>query len=279
MTGPSDEQAAKGAARGRLQGKVAVVLGAGQTAGDTIGNGRATAVLFAREGAKVAVVDVDRGAAEATAAQIRTEGGDAWVEVVDATNESDCRDLVSRVLGRVERIDVLHNNVGIGGGDSSPTRIEEADWDRILAVNLKSVVLPCKHVVPVMREQGSGVITNISSAGAVCYMPTVAYKVSKAGVNAYTQTLAIGNAKYGVRANVIMPGLMNTPMAIEGISRALGVPKEELIAQRDAQVPLRKQMGTAWDVAYAALFLASDEARFITGVVLPVDGGQTARVG
>jgi NAD(P)-dependent dehydrogenase (short-subunit alcohol dehydrogenase family) len=130
-----------------------------------------------------------------------------------------------------------------------------------------------------MRRQRSGAIVNISSIAAVCATPIVAYKVSKAGINAYTQSLAVGNAKHGIRANVIMPGLMNTPMAIEGISRALGVDREALIRQRDAQVPLLGKMGTAWDVAYAALFLASDEARFITGVALAVDGGQSARVG
>jgi NAD(P)-dependent dehydrogenase (short-subunit alcohol dehydrogenase family) len=155
----------------------------------------------------------------------------------------------------------------------------EEDWDRILAVNLKSVVLPCKHVLPVMRKQAGGAITNVSSIAAVCSTGIVAYKTSKAGVNAYTQALAVGNAKYGIRANVIMPGLMNTPMAIEGISSALGMPKQELVRRRDAQVPLRGKMGTAWDVAHAALFLASDEAGFITGVALPVDGGQSARVG
>jgi NAD(P)-dependent dehydrogenase (short-subunit alcohol dehydrogenase family) len=130
-----------------------------------------------------------------------------------------------------------------------------------------------------MREQRSGVITNVSSIAAVCATGIVAYKTSKAGVNAYTQSLAVGNAKYGIRANVIMPGLMNTPMAIEGIAGALGIDRETLIRQRDAQVPLGRRMGTAWDVAHAALFLASDEAGFITGVALPVDGGQSARVG
>ena len=141
------------------------------------------------------------------------------------------------------------------------------------------MVFPCKHILPVMREQGAGSIINISSIAAICSTPLVAYKTSKAGINAYTQSLAVGNAKYGIRANVIMPGLMNTPMAIEGISRATGVEKSTLIAQRDARVPLGAKMGSAWDVAYAALFLASDEARFITGVMLPVDGGQSARRG
>jgi NAD(P)-dependent dehydrogenase (short-subunit alcohol dehydrogenase family) len=154
-----------------------------------------------------------------------------------------------------------------------------SNWDRILAVNLKSVVLPCKAALPTLRAQRSGSIINISSVAAVCSTPGVAYKASKAALNAYTQSLAIGNAKYGIRANVIMPGLMNTPMAIEGISAMTGIDKAELIARRNAMVPLGGKMGDAWDVAYAALYLASDEARFVTGIALAVDGGQSARVG
>jgi NAD(P)-dependent dehydrogenase (short-subunit alcohol dehydrogenase family) len=264
---------------GRLADKVAVVVGAGQTPGDTIGNGRATAILFAREGARVLAVDCRLDSAEETVKRIEAEGGVARACEADATREADCQALVAACVASWGRIDVLHNNVGIAGGDTGPAHVDEAAWDRILAVNLKSVVLPCKHVLPVMRRQGGGAITNISSAAAVCSVGIVAYKTSKAGVNAYTQALAIGNAQYGIRANVIMPGLMNTPMAIEGISRALGIPKQELVRARDAQVPLGAKMGTAWDVAHAALFLASDEARFITGVALPVDGGQSARVG
>jgi NAD(P)-dependent dehydrogenase (short-subunit alcohol dehydrogenase family) len=268
-----------GANGGRLAGKVAIVVGAGQTPGETIGNGRATAVLFAREGARVVVVDANADAAAETVAQIESEGGEAIARIADATCADDCREFIAFAAERWGRIDVLHNNVGIGTGDAGPTKIEEDAWDRILSVNLKSVVLPCKFVLPVMRGQQTGAITNVSSVGAVCTMPTVAYKTSKAGVNAYTQSLALSNAKYGIRANVIMPGLMNTPMAIEGISQALGVSKAELIAKRDAQVPLRGKMGSAWDVAHAALFLASDEAGFITGVALAVDGGQSARIG
>jgi NAD(P)-dependent dehydrogenase (short-subunit alcohol dehydrogenase family) len=264
---------------GRLAGKLALVMGAGQTPGETIGNGRATAVLMAREGARVVAVDLRLPAAEETVAQIREEGFEASAAQADVTRDDECEALIAECARRYGRIDVLHNNVGIGGGDAGPTHVREEDWDRILSVNLKSVVFPCKHVLPVMREQHGGSIVNVSSIAAVCSTGIVAYKTSKAGVNAYTQSLAIGNAKYGIRANVIMPGLMNTPMAIEGISRALGIPKEELIRQRDAQVPLGGRMGTAWDVAYAALFLHSDEARFITGVALPVDGGQSARVG
>lgn len=264
---------------GRLAGKVAIVMGAGQTPGDTVGNGRATAVLFAREGARVVAVDLRLEAAEQTVADIRGEGGEAEAVCADATREADVAPLVAEVARRYGRIDVLHNNVGIGAGDPGPAHVVEDVWDRILGVNLKSVVFPCKHVLPVMREQKGGAITNISSIAAVCATPTVAYKASKAAINAYTQSLAVGNAKYGIRANVIMPGLMETPMAIEGISQALGIEKAKLIAQRNAAVPLGGRMGTAWDVAWAAVFLASDEARFVTGAVLPVDGGQSARVG
>jgi NAD(P)-dependent dehydrogenase (short-subunit alcohol dehydrogenase family) len=264
---------------GRLEGKVAVVVGAGQTPGDTIGNGRATAILFAREGARVLAVDHRLDSAQETVALIRDEGGEAEAFAADATRESNCEAFLADAVKRWGRVDVLHNNVGIGGGDSGPAHLSEEAWDRILEVNLKSVILPCKHVLPIMRAQGSGAIINISSIAAVCATPIVAYKASKAGINAYTQSLALGNAKHGIRANVIMPGLMNTPMAIEGISSALGVPKDDLIRARDAQVPLLGKMGTAWDVAHAALFLASDEAGFITGVSLAVDGGQSARIG
>jgi NAD(P)-dependent dehydrogenase (short-subunit alcohol dehydrogenase family) len=264
---------------GRLESKVAIVVGAGQTPGDTLGNGRATALLFAREGARVVAVDRRLESARETVEQIEAEGGEAVALAADATHEPDCRQFVARCVERFGRLDVLHNNVGIGGGDAGPAHVDEEAWDRILSVNLKSVVFPCKHALPVMRRQQSGAIVNISSIAAVCSTSIVAYKTSKAGINAYTQSLAVGNAKHGIRANVIMPGLMNTPMAIEGISEATGVPKEDLIRQRDAMVPLGGKMGTAWDVAHAALFLASDEARFITGVALPVDGGQSARVG
>jgi len=264
---------------GRLEDRVAVVVGAGQTPGDTMGNGRATAILFAREGARVLAVDRRLDSAQETVALIEAEGGVAQALEADATQEEACEAMVAQGVERFGRIDVLHNNVGIGDGDAGPAHVDEAGWDRILEVNLKSVVLPCKHALPVMRAQGAGSIINVSSIAAVCTTPQVAYKASKAAMNAYTQSLAVGNARHGIRANVIMPGLMETPMAIEGISRATGVPKPDLIARRNAQVPLGGRMGTAWDVAYAALFLASDEAKFITGVALPVDGGQSARVG
>ncbi len=264
---------------GRLEDKVAVVVGAGQTPGQTIGNGRATAVLFAREGARVLLVDRRPEAAEETQKQIRDEGGQADVFGADVSHEADCRALAQAALDRFGRIDILHNNVGIGEGDRGPVHLEEEVWNRIHDVNLKSMFLTCKHVLPSMRERRSGVITNISSIAAICSVGMLAYKTSKAGVNALTHSLALGNARYGIRVNGIMPGLMNTPMAIEGNIRARGVDRDDVIRERDAMVPLGGKMGTAWDVAHAALFLASDEASFITGVLLPVDGGQSARIG
>jgi len=264
---------------GRLDGKVAIVVGAGQTPGRTIGNGRATALLFAREGARVMLIDRRLDSALETQRMIEAEGGDCFAFEADVTDEERCGEAARACVERYGRIDILHNNGGIGEGDSGPVHLSEETWDRITGVNMKSVFLMCKHVLPVMREQGGGVITNISSVAAIASTGLVAYKTSKAAVNAFTQALATGNARYGIRANAILPGLMNTPMAVEATAARLGVSVEEVVATRDRRVPLGGKMGTAWDVAYASLFLASDEARFITGVLLPVDGGQSVRVG
>ena len=266
----------------RLKGKAAIVVGAGQTAGDTIGNGRATAVLFAREGADVLLVDCNGESARETQSLIERDrtGGRSSVFEADATSEAACRAMIDACLAVYGRIDILHNNVGIGTGDRELTVLDEGAWDHILSVNLKTAFLACKNVLPVMRKQESGAIINVSSLAAVAAaVDLTAYKVSKAGLNALTQVLAIGNARYGIRVNAIQPGLIDTPMAIESLSRERGIPKDELIRDRHMRVPLRGKMGTAWDVANAAVFLASDEAQFITGVVLPVDGGQAARVG
>jgi NAD(P)-dependent dehydrogenase (short-subunit alcohol dehydrogenase family) len=263
----------------RLNDKVAVVVGAGQTPGDELGNGRAAALLFAREGARVLGVDRDLDSARETEEMIRADGGEAESLKADITAEADCRAIADGVRERFGRVDILLNNVGIGTGDAPATELEEETWRRILDTNLSGMFLTCKHVLPLMREQGSGVIVNVSSIAAIAAYPMLAYKVSKAAVNAMTTQLAITNAEHGVRVNAIMPGLMNTPMAIESIARATGMDKAELIRRRDARVPLGRKMGTAWDVAYCALFLASDEAKFITGVILPVDGGQSLRVG
>jgi NAD(P)-dependent dehydrogenase (short-subunit alcohol dehydrogenase family) len=263
----------------RLRDKVAIVIGGGQTRGDTIGNGRATAVTFARHGAKVCVVDCDLESAQETASLIVKEGGEAVAERADITRDEECAAVIARCVAEWGRLDILHNNVGIGTRDAGPTKITDEDWDAIFAVNVKGALHTCRHALPVMRKQESGVIVNVSSIAAVCAVGLIAYKSSKAALNALTHALATGNAKYGIRVNGIMPGLIDTPMAIEGISNARGISKETLKAARDERVPLKGGMGTAWDVANAALFLASDEARFITGVILPVDGGQSARIG
>jgi NAD(P)-dependent dehydrogenase (short-subunit alcohol dehydrogenase family) len=263
----------------RLEGKVGIVVGAGQTAGETVGNGRAAALLFAREGAKVLLVDRHLDSAKETEELIRAEGGEARSVVGDWTNRADCDAFASACVASFGRIDLLQNNVGIGTGDADPLRLTEEAFDRIMNVNLKGCLFSCQAVVPIMKEQGSGSVVNVSSLAAVASTPLTAYKVSKAGMNALGQSLAMANARHGVRVNTIMPGLMDTPMAIEGTSEARGVDPEELRAFRNQMVPLRRKMGTAWDVAYASLFLHSDEADFITGVVLPVDGGQAARVG
>jgi NAD(P)-dependent dehydrogenase (short-subunit alcohol dehydrogenase family) len=264
---------------GRLAGKVAIVVGAGQTPGDTIGNGRAVAILFAREGARVLAVDRNLESAEETAALVRKENGDCRAVRADATREDDCRAFIAACVAEYGRVDVLHNNVGIGTGDGGLSHLTEEAWDHVYDVNVKSVLFACKHTVPLMREQNSGAIVNVSSIASICSVGLFAYKTSKAAVNAFTHALAMANAKYGIRVNAILPGLMNTPMAIENIARARGIDKEQLVRARDAKVPLGAKMGTAWDVAHAALFLASDEARFITGVLLPVDGGQSGRIG
>lgn len=264
---------------GRLHDKIAVVCGAGQTPGATIGNGRATAILFAREGAHVLAVDRDEKSLEETCAMIAEAGGTAHPLVADITDTADCGTITRTALEVFGRIDILHNNIGIGSRDGSALEVSEEAWDRIHAVNLRAPWVLCREVVPHMRKRRAGVIVTVSSIAAVCSAPLVAYKVSKAGLNALTHALAMENAAYGIRVNAIMPGLIDTPMAIEGISAATGMDRDELRAARDRMVPLNRHQGTAWDVAHAALFLASDEAAFITGALLPVDGGQSARIG
>ena len=265
--------------RGRLHGKRAIVVGAGQTEGETIGNGRATAILFAREGAQLLLVDRDEASVTATRDFIVEEGGRAEVHLADITSEDACATIAAVALDRLGAIDILHNNVGIGAGDAAPTELDAARWDLIVDVNVKAMWLTCKHVIPVMREQGGGAIVNISSLAAVAAATTLtAYKVSKAGVNALTQTMAMAHAADGIRVNAIMPGLIDTPMGVDAPARAAGRERERLASARARRAPLGRQ-GTAWDVAHAAVYLASDEAAFVTGAVLPVDGGQAAMIG
>ena len=262
-----------------LKNKVAIVVGAGQTPGETIGNGRATAIRFAREGARLLLVDKQVDSAEETARMVFQEGGDASVLGADITIEEDCRAIAAVCVERYGHIDILHNNAGRSEGDAETVELSEENWEKIMNLNLKGMFLTCKHVLPVMRKQRSGVIINISSTSSVCSRPTLAYKTAKAGVNAMTQNLAIENAPYGIRVNAILPGYIDTPMAIERRARERGVDREIIRRERDAQVPLGNEMGTAWDVASAAAFLASNEARYITGILLPVDVGLSARIG
>ena len=263
----------------RLKNKIAVVVGAGQTPGVTIGNGRATAIRFAQEGAEVLLIDKDVDSAEETYSMIKKDGGKASVFRADITVENDCRAIVDNCMERYGRVDILHNNVGLSKGDDFITELKEENWLRLMDINLKGMVMTCKHVLPVMREQQDGVIINISSTASICTNRPITYRAAKASINALTQTLAVEYAPFGVRINAILPGLMDTPMAVERRAREAGVHRDVIRKERDDKVPLRNKMGTAWDVAAAAVFLASDEAQFITGILLPVDGGLTCRIG
>ncbi len=264
---------------GRVDGKAVVVVGAGQTPGETIGNGRAMAILFAREGGRVLCVDRVAERAEETALMIVEAGGEASSMAGDIVKAADCVRIVEEAKARLGRLDILINNVGIGGGDAPAHRLEEGAFDRILSVNLKGMWLTIKAALPVMREQGAGAIVNISSLAARAGGIQLAYEVSKAGVNRLTTSVAQSNARYGVRCNAIEMGYMDTPMAVSGIAAASGRPTSEVRAERDARVPLRGKMGDGWDTAHAALFLASDDARFISGAILPVDGAMGTRIG
>ena len=260
----------------RLKDKVAIVVGAGQSPGEGLGNGRATVLRFAQEGAKVLAVDNNLSSAEETVAMARQSGAECLSFEADVTNETTLAAMVEAARRRWGRVDVLHYNVGVGiaGGDAPLDEITEDAFDRIAAVNLRGAIMTCKHVLPLMRAQRAGVIITISSVAAWDQYPNVAYKATKAGM----MQVAIQNAEFGVRANVILPGLIDTPMAVDTRARASGKSRAEVAAARDARVPLRHKMGTPWDVANAALFLASDEANFITGVALPVDGGALVHI-
>jgi NAD(P)-dependent dehydrogenase (short-subunit alcohol dehydrogenase family) len=250
----------------RLEDKVAIVTGAGSiTPG--IGNGRAAAILFAREGARVLLLDQSRAASEETLEMIRREGGTAEVFAGDVTQADDCRGSVERVLSLWGKLDILDNNVGIGGR-GSVVEVGEEFWDRIMAVNVKSMMLMGKFAIPAMAARKSGSIINISSISALRPRGLTPYSASKGAVISLTRAMAIDHARDGIRVNCIAPGPVYTPMVY-----AAGM-SEELRERRRRASPLGIE-GTGWDVGYAALFLASDEARYITGVVLPVDGGVT----
>ena len=261
---------------GRLESKVALVFGAGSV-GPGWGNGKATATLFAREGAAVVCVDVNRAAAQETVDIIAGEGNRAIAAVCDVTRSDAVAAVVEAAIAEHGRIDVLHNNVGYAtmGG---PIELDEAGWQRTFDLNVKGCFLTCKHVLPHMLARKSGAIVNLSSVAAIRYTgyPYVAYYAAKAAVNNFTMGLALQYAAQGIRVNAIMPGLMNTPLIHQQISGQYA-DSEEMVRARDAACPTGR-MGTAWDIAKAALFLASDEAAYITGVSLAVDGGLSCKV-
>jgi len=262
----------------RLSGKNILLIGAGQTPGEGIGNGRATALLFAKAGASLTLVDYHEESLQETLKQVKAQGAEAIAVTADIKSRVDCENAVEACLKAFGSVDVLHNNVGVGTGDGRLLDTAEEAWDHIVDTNLKGAWLACRAVVPTMRAQRSGVITLISSVAAISNTPAVAYKTSKAGLNALVQSLALENAEYGIRANAVMPGMLDTPMAIESLAKARGISREELRRARLAAVPLKGVAGDAWDTAYASMFLASDEARYISGVVLPVDGGRSINI-
>lgn len=255
----------------RLEGKTALIFGAGSV-GEGWGNGKAAAALYAREGAKVACVDLNGDAAEATRRVIADEGGIAIALQADVTKLDQVRAAVEAAQAEFGRIDVLHNNVGMNV-EGGPVETSEEDWDRVMAINLKSMFLTCKCVLPIMEAQGGGAIVNISSIAAIRYINFnyISYYASKAGVNNFTRAIAMQYADKGIRANTIMPGLMDTPHIYQAMTDHY-TDIAAMQAQRAAVVPMKK-MGDGWDIAHAALFLASDEAKYITGIELSVDGG------
>ena len=252
----------------RLEGKSAIITGAGSRA-EGIGNGRATAILFAREGADILLVDRDEAAVQTTLDMIRAEGNDAAIAVADVTATEDCARIVADAVSRYGKLDVLHNNVGIGGR-GTVEQISEVEWDHVQRVNVTSMMLTCKHAIPALRENGGGAITNVSSIAALRPRGLTAYSVSKAAVATLTQALAVDHGRDHIRANCIMPGPVYTPMVY-----STGMSDE--LRERRKNASLLKQEGEPWDIGWAAVFLASDEAKYVTGVILPVDGGVTVR--
>ena len=256
---------------GRLANRVVLVFGAGSS-GPGWGNGKAAAVLYARAGARVVAVDLDLAAAEATCDIIAAEGGEAFALAADVTHSEAVAVATASAVKRFGGIDVLHNNVGATEmGD--PVVLAEDRWQHALDINLTGAFLACKHVLPLMLPQGKGAIVNVSSIAAerIGPYPHFAYAAAKAGLNQFTRALAVQYAARGIRANAVVPGLMDTPMIDRQILGQHG-DRAAMVAARSRRAPMGR-MGDAWDVAQAALFLASDDAGYITGVCLPVDGG------
>lgn len=262
---------------GRLQDKVAFVAGAGSS-GPGWGNGKAAAVLFAREGAKVFAVDVNRDAAEETRGIIEKEGGVCVAHACDLRKASQVEAAVEACLKAFGRIDVLQNNVG-ASDRGGPVEMTEEAWDAQMDLNLRTAFLTCKYVLPHMDKQQYGALVHVSSVAGIRYLgrEIVGYAASKAALIAMSRSIALQYVRRGIRSNCVLPGYMNTPMIHGRAARQYG-PEQvaATVAARDALCPSGK-MGDAWDVAYASLFLASDEAKYVTGTELIVDGGLTAQ--
>ncbi|WP_046863009.1 SDR family NAD(P)-dependent oxidoreductase [Microvirga massiliensis] len=262
---------------GKLQDRVAIVFGAGSV-GEGWGNGKASAVAYARAGARVACVDMNETAARATADIIAGEGGKAIALRADVTRLDEVRAATEETVRALGRLDVLHNNVGITAA-GGPVEASEESWDRVMSVNVKSMFFTCKCALPIMVEQGRGAIINISSLAGIRWTGYnySSYYASKAAVINFTRGVAIEYAARGIRANSILPGLMDTPHIYQQIT-TFYASVEEMVQARHKLSPTGR-MGTAWDVANAAVFLASDDAAYINGVELPVDGGLHAKAG
>jgi NAD(P)-dependent dehydrogenase (short-subunit alcohol dehydrogenase family) len=259
----------------RLDGKVALVTGCGSF-GPGWGNGKVTATLLARQGATVIGVDVDAAAAEVTRSIVAAEGNRISVSTCDVTDAAQVEALIAGIHAEHGGLDVLINNVGRSEPGNPITMAEEV-WDEQIDLNLKSVFLTCKHAIPLMVDQGGGSIVNIASVAGLRFVgkDQVGYAAAKAGLIQFTKVTAVAFAPQKVRLNTVVPGLMDTPLVRRLADRYAKGDYEGMVAKRHAQVPMG-HMGSAWDTAYAALFLASDEAQYITGTEIVVDGGLTA---
>jgi NAD(P)-dependent dehydrogenase (short-subunit alcohol dehydrogenase family) len=265
----------------RLKDKVAVIFGAGQSPGVAIGNGRATTIRFVQEGAKVFAVDRDPESAQESLSMAGKAGEEGCAHAADVSRTDAIEAAIEAALQRWGRIDILHYNVGVSvmAGEQTLDTITDEVFDRVMSINLRGAIMAAKFVRPIMRKQRADVVINVSSMTAIeTFTPLIAYRTSKAGMLSFTQQFAMENAQYGIRANAILPGLMETSMAVDTRMRLSGRTRDDIVAERNGRIPMGRG-GTGWDVANAALFLASDEAAFITGVNLPVDGGSLAKIG